>query len=324
MLERGWRAWALYDLSIVYRCFFAARNALYAWGVLKQQKLPVPVVVVGSIFVGGTGKTPLTVWLIEQLRARGYTPGVVSRGYGRTSRGVHQVLQDSTPDFAGDEPLLIARASGAPVYVGNDRVAAARALLAAHPQVNLIIGDDGLQHVRLARDFEIAIIDSRGYGNGFALPAGPLREMPARLAKANVIISRDAPPLPELSCALPMRLAIDYLQHTASGETVSPQAFAARHDHVLLAAGIGNPQNFFAALAQAGITGTTLPLPDHFDFAQDPFPADPQLAIVITQKDVLKTAHLNDTRLWVAHAATTVDYALIDQIVGKIGGPKTA
>jgi tetraacyldisaccharide 4'-kinase len=324
MLERGWRAWALYDLSIVYRCFFAARNTLYAWGVLKQQKLPVPVVVVGSIFVGGTGKTPLTVWLIEQLRMRGYTPGVVSRGYGRTSRGVHQVLVTSSPDFSGDEPLLIAQLSGAPVYVGNDRVAAAHALLKAHPQVDLIIGDDGLQHIRLARDFEIAIMDARGYGNGFALPAGPLREMPARLAKADAIISRDAPPLPELKGALPMRLVIDRLEHAASGQVLAPAAFAAQHPRVLAAAGIGNPQNFFDALAAVGVQAQTLPLPDHFDFARNPFPDDPDLAIVVTQKDVLKTAHLNDARLWVAHAATSVDYGLIDQIMSKIGGPKTA
>jgi tetraacyldisaccharide 4'-kinase len=324
MLERGWRAWALFDLSMAYRGFFAARNALYRWGVLKQQRLPVPVVVVGSIFVGGTGKTPLTVWLIEQLRARGYTPGVVSRGYVRTSRGVHEVLPTSTPDFSGDEPLLMAQQSGAPVYVGNDRVAAARALLAAHPKVNLIIGDDGLQHIRLARDFEIAVIDARGYGNGFALPAGPLREMPARLARVDAIVSRDAPALPELARALPMRLTIDRLQHAASGEVLTPTAFAARQAKVLAAAGIGNPQNFFDALTAAGIAAQTLPLPDHYDFAQSPFPPGPELAIVITQKDVLKTAHLNDARLWVAVPTTQADTRLIDQIESKLRGRKTA
>jgi tetraacyldisaccharide 4'-kinase len=324
MLERGWRAWALFDLSMAYRGYFAARRALYNAGILKPQRLPVPVVVVGSIFVGGTGKTPLTLWLIEQLRARGYTPGIVSRGYGRTSRGVHPVLPTSTPDFAGDEPLLMVQQSGAPVFVGNDRVAAARALLAAHPQVNLIIGDDGLQHLRLARDFEIAVIDSRGYGNGFALPAGPLREMPARLAHVDAIISRDAPALPELARALPMRLQIDSLEHAASGEVLSPQAFTARHAQVLAAAGIGNPQNFFDALAALGIAGQTLALPDHYDFARNPFPPNPQLAIVITQKDVLKTAHLNDARLWVARTVTQVDSSLIDQIESKIRGPQTA
>ncbi|MGL4573182.1 MAG: tetraacyldisaccharide 4'-kinase, partial [Burkholderiaceae bacterium] len=162
------------------------------------------------------------------------------------------------------------------------------------------------------------------YGNGFALPAGPLREMPARLAKADVIISRDAPAVVEWKNALPMRLVIDRLEHAASGEVLAPEAFAARFARVLAAARIGNPQNFFDALAAVGVQGQTLPLPDHYDFAQNPFPDDPELAIVITQKDVLKTAHLNDARLWVAHAATSVDYGLIDQILSKIGGPKTA
>lgn len=324
MLERGWRAWALFDVSMVFRGFVALRAWLYRVGIRKQQRLSVPVVVVGSIFVGGTGKTPLTLWLITQLRARGYTPGVVSRGYGRRAQGVQQVRPDSHVDLAGDEPLLIAQQSQAPVFVGSDRVAAARALLAAHPQVNLIISDDGLQHLRLARDFEIAVLDARGFGNGFALPAGPLREMPARLASVDAIVSRAAPALPELARALPMQLAIDTLQHAASGQTCTPQEFAALHPAVLAAAGIGNPQNFFAALTAAGITAQTLPLPDHYDFARNPFPDDPALAIVITQKDVLKTAHLNDTRLWVALTATQVDTTLIDQIESKLRGRQAA
>jgi tetraacyldisaccharide 4'-kinase len=326
MLERGWRAWALFDVSLCYRGLMALRHKLYARGWFKQHKLPVPVIVVGSLLVGGTGKTPLTIWLTQQLRSRGIVPGVISRGYGadpHAAKQVRAITPHSSPQAGGDEPLLIAQQTGVPVFVGRDRVAAARALLAAHPQVNVIIADDGLQHLALARDIEIAVFDARGFGNGFTLPAGPLRESITRLESVHVLVSRDAPALPELTRALAMRLEINALENAASHETLSPQAFAARHPHILAAAGIGHPQNFFDALAAAGIAAQTLPLPDHYDFAQTPFPPQADLAIVITQKDVLKTAHLNDTRLWVAHAVTTVDARLLAQIEGILHGPQT-
>jgi tetraacyldisaccharide 4'-kinase len=324
MLTRGWRAYALLDVSLLYRGAMALRRKLYASRVLKQHKLDVPVVVVGSIFVGGTGKTPLTIWLVEQLRSRGYTPGVISRGYGRATGEVLQVQPDSSPEMAGDEPLLIARQTQAPVFVASRRVDAARALLSAAPHVNIVICDDGLQHLALARDVEIAVIDARGFGNGLCLPAGPLRDPVARLATVDAIVSRDAPALPELKNAFPMRLAVDRLEHAANGEMLSPTDFSARHPRVMMAAGIGHPQNFFTALNAAGIQGESLALPDHFDFASNPFPVDAELAIVVTQKDALKTAHLNDARIWIAHATVSVDYALIDLIQRKAGGPKTA
>jgi tetraacyldisaccharide 4'-kinase len=326
MLQRGWRAWALFDISLCYRGLMTLRHKLYARGWLKQHKLPVPVIVVGSLFVGGTGKTPLTIWLVQQLRAHGYTPGVISRGYGadkQANKQLRAITPHSSPQAAGDEPLLIAQQTHAPVFVGVDRVAAARALLAAHPEVNLILADDG-QHLALGRDVEIAVFDSRGVGNGFCLPAGPLRESLARLDSVHAIISRDAPALPQFVRALPMRLAVSALQHVASGETLSPQEFSARHPHILAAAGIGHPQHFFDALAALGIAAQTLPLPDHFAFTHNPFPAQPGLAIVITQKDVLKTAHLNDARLWVAQTATTVDARLLDHIEGILHGHQTA
>lgn len=327
MLERGWCAWALFDISLCYRGLMTLRRKLYAHGWLKQHKLPVPVIVVGSLFVGGTGKTPLTIWLVQELRTRGYIPGVVSRGYGadkQAAKQVRAITPHSSAQAAGDEPLLIAQQTGAPVFVGHNRVAAARTLLTAHPHVNLIIADDGLQHLAMGREVEIAVFDARGIGNGFTLPAGPLRESLTRLDSVHAIVSRDAPALPQFARALPMRLEINALQHVASGETLSPAEFSARHPHILAAAGIGHPQHFFDALATVGIAAQTLPLPDHFAFTNSPFPAQADLAIVITQKDVLKTAHLHDARLWVAQTITTVDTRLLEQIEGILHGHQTA
>ncbi|MEO6354770.1 MAG: tetraacyldisaccharide 4'-kinase, partial [Burkholderiaceae bacterium] len=175
-LRRGLLACALWPLSRLFGTLLALRRALYRCGWLAAVRLPVPVIIVGNVFVGGTGKTPLTIWLVEALRRAGRAPGVISRGYGASTTTPRLVLPDATPQQVGDEPLLIARRAQCPVVVGRDRVAAAKALLAAHPELDCIVSDDGLQHYRLARDVEIVLFDGRGAGNGWLLPAGPLRE----------------------------------------------------------------------------------------------------------------------------------------------------
>jgi tetraacyldisaccharide 4'-kinase len=181
--HRGLLAWLLLPLSLVYGALVALRRALYAAGLRRQTTLPVPVIVVGNIFVGGTGKTPLVIWLVEQLRARGYHPGVISRGYGATAGDVTEVAEvteSSLPSQVGDEPLLMALKARVPVMVGRRRVLAAQRLLQRYPQINVIVSDDGLQHYALGRDIEIQLSDSRGHGNGWLLPAGPLREPASR------------------------------------------------------------------------------------------------------------------------------------------------
>src|SRR5690606_5364172 len=175
-MRRGLLAWCLLPLACLFGLMAGLRRGFYRLGWLKSTRLPVPVIVVGNLFVGGTGKTPMVIFLVEALRAAGYQPGVISRGYGSKESAPQAVTSASSPQAAGDEPLLIAQRTGCPVMVGRDRAAAAQALLARHPQVDLIISDDGLQHYALGRDVEIVLFDARGGGNGWLMPAGPLRE----------------------------------------------------------------------------------------------------------------------------------------------------
>lgn len=181
--HRGPTACLLYPLSLIYEAISASKRKS-----TKPQHLPVPVVVVGNIYVGGTGKTPVTIALVRELRARGWTPGVISRGFGRQAEEVKIVTPESDAREVGDEPLLIARDSMAPVAVGRARYQAGLALLHAHPGVNIILSDDGLQHTALARDVELAVIGAGGLGNGWLLPAGPLREPVSRLDEVDALI----------------------------------------------------------------------------------------------------------------------------------------
>ena len=189
--ENGLRARLLLPFGQLFFALAALRRFAYRFGFLRSERLPVPVVVVGNIIVGGAGKTPLTLWLAQRFLTLGRKPGIISRGYGRSGAGIQKVGAGGTAFEVGDEPLLLARRSGCPVYVGSDRAAAARALIAAHPECDLILCDDGLQHYRLQRDVEIAVIDRRCLMNGWPLPAGPLREPAERLASVNAVVLHD-------------------------------------------------------------------------------------------------------------------------------------
>ncbi len=261
-------------------------------------RLPVPVVVVGNIVAGGSGKTPLTLWLAERLRAGGRTPGIVSRGYGRTGAGVEKVDVGKTAERCGDEPMLLARRSGCPVFVGADRVAAAQALLIAHPECDVILCDDGLQHYRLARDVEIAVIDRRGAMNGWPLPAGPLREPVARLAEVDALVLHDqervrVAGVPTFRMRLRgerfYRLAAEAVQCTAAD-------LAGLRLHAV--AGIGEPQRFFDHLRSLGLSFTAHAFPDHHDYAAADlnFVGD---AILTTEKDALKFFGIATLPVWV-------------------------
>jgi len=273
--------------------------------VTWPRRLDVPVVVVGNLVAGGAGKTPTVIALVRLLRAYGWTPGVVSRGYGRRSAGVVHVHGDSTAADCGDEPLLIHLRTDAPVVVGRDRVAAARALRREHPTVDIVISDDGLQHHRLARDAQIIVFDDRGVGNGLLLPAGPLRERLPVTVPSNTLILYNAwqPPLalPGWMCARHLTGVLS-LEDWRCGHAPLADSWAALHGRrVVAAAGIASPQRFFTQLQGEGVRFTPLPLPDHHAFETLPWPADTP-DVVLTEKDAvkLKDMALGRTRVWVA------------------------
>lgn len=317
--RRGPTACLLYPLSLVFRAVSGSRRRKAV-----PNQLPVPVVVVGNIYVGGTGKTPVTIALVRALRERGWTPGVVSRGFGRTEEGVRLVRKESTAGEVGDEPLLIARESGAPVAVGRMRYAAAKKLLEAHPEVNLVVSDDGLQHHGLARDVELAVIGARGLGNGWVLPAGPLREMPDRLDRVDAIVL-NTPNTDTVSSRTPRYVASSCFgacTQLATGETKDIDTLSAElavaGGRAVAAAGIAAPGRFFAMVRAHDIDCAELELGDHFDFSTNPFEHRTEDLILITGKDAVKCARIpeirHDPRIWVVGLEVRLDPYLIDLV----------
>ena len=290
--RRGPLAWALWPLAQLHRALTTLRRDLYRAGVLTSSRLPVPVVVVGNVIAGGAGKTPTTLAIVEHLRARGWRPGIVSRGHGRVTRDVREVQPGADPRDVGDEPLLLRRRAGVPVWVAARRAEAGRALLAAHPGVDVLVCDDGLQHLALARDVEVAVFDARGTGNGWPLPAGPLREPWPRPVDLVLLTDGDAGAI-----ALPPGVPA----HRAT-RTLAPEAVRADGTRVPLAglrgaslaavAGIARPEAFFAMLRDAGLTlDSATALPDHYDFNSYSHITHAGQSLICTEKDALKLWH---------------------------------
>lgn len=318
----------LVPLAAAFAAVAATRRALFRAGVLRARRLPVPVVVVGNLTIGGSGKTPLTAALTRALAERGWHPGIVSRGHGRAR--MHDspimVVPDSDPREVGDEPVLLAR-TGIPVAVAVDRVAAARALLSAHPQCDVIVADDGLQHYRLARDFEIVVVDAaRGLGNGWRLPAGPLREPSARLAEAGAIVALVTPGVPtpwSAPNAWPMTLTGDTFRRVADPAQTQPaSAFTGIGVHAV--AGIGNPERFFAQLRSLRIAATGHAFPDHHRFVAQDLALPGARAILMTEKDAVKCASFADDRCWALPVRAILEPELVSLIEEKLRGSKTA
>jgi tetraacyldisaccharide 4'-kinase len=323
--RRGVIAWLLWPLSWIFAGIAASRRLAFRQGWFRSESAGIPVVVVGNVTVGGTGKTPTVIALIDGLRDAGMTPGVVSRGYGGT-RGTKAPLAvhaGSAAREAGDEPTLIARRTAAPVFVCADRVAAVRALRQAHPDVNVIISDDGLQHYRLRRDVEIVVFDQRLGGNGFLLPAGPLREPLTRRRDATLINDPHARTLPPGKNTFALSLAPGAAWRIDQPDDRQPlTAFATLR--VIAAAGIGAPERFFAMLRQQGIRPETRPLPDHYNFDVNPFESDTADAILVTEKDAVKCGDWHDARLWAVPVRGVLDPRLIELVVEKVRGRSLA
>ncbi|MFZ9335508.1 MAG: tetraacyldisaccharide 4'-kinase [Burkholderiaceae bacterium] len=280
--SRGLLAWMLWPLSLVYAALWRVHVTIYRLGLRRAWRAPVPVVVVGNVVAGGAGKTPVTIALAEHLRARGWAPGVVSRGHGRSDMRCLAVHPDSDPREVGDEPLLIAQRTGLPVQVAARRADAVRALLARDPRINVVICDDGLQHLALARDIEVLVTDERLAGNGWLLPAGPLREPWPRRCDLWLHHASAAP-----AGAFGMQRTLATHARRADGTRKALADLRAQPVHAL--AGIAHPQRFFDALSAQGLHLVQChALPDHArldDAAQAKAWGAP---LVCTEKDAVK------------------------------------
>jgi tetraacyldisaccharide 4'-kinase len=290
-LSRGVLAQALRPLSWLYGALWHLRVVLYRARLLRSTRLPVPVLVVGNLIAGGAGKTPTVIATVSLLRRAGWTPGVVSRGYGRRGRAVRTVDAASAARDVGDEPLLIRLRTRVPVVVGRDRAAAGQALLQRHPEVDVIVCDDGLQHFALERDVSVLVFDERGAGNGWLLPAGPLREpMPQAVPHASVVLynaSRASTALEGHFATRSLAGAVA-LQDWWAGAPADPTLLRQLAGQpVVAAAGLAQPQRFFAMLREAGLTIVPLPLADHHAFATLPWPPGTQ-DVLLTEKDAVK------------------------------------
>jgi tetraacyldisaccharide 4'-kinase len=322
----GISAWQ--PLSWLYGGVVSARRAAYQRGWLQSHGIARPVIVVGNLTVGGTGKTPLTIWLASQLRQRGLEVGLVSRGYGREQSGLRIVTADSSWQEAGDEPLMLHRRTGCMTIVAGDRVAAAQELVARGAKV--ILADDGLQHLRMRRDCEILVVDgTRGFGNGRVLPAGPLRESRSRARTVDALVANGGVPgdplrgiPPELAAvALRMRLMAAEAKQVGGGGQVQPlEAFQGRPVHAV--AGIGNPRRFFADLRARGLEIIEHPFPDHHVLAAADLDFGDGLAVLMTEKDAVKCIDIAGPRLWyvpVEAAFSEIDSSrLLDLVMTKI------
>lgn len=313
----------LLPVSLLFYLLVSVRRLAYRAGILRSYRLPVPVVVVGNITVGGSGKTPLILHLAQHLLAAGVQPGIVSRGYGATSRHAREVQASSTVDDAGDEALLLKRRCGVPVFVGRDRVAVARALLSAYPQCTVILCDDGLQHYALRRDVEIAVLDRRGVMNGWMLPAGPLREPLSRLAEINACVLNKSSV--SIRANIPMfRMHLAGSRFSLLGnETEQCDASALAGVRLHAFAGIGEPQRFFDHLAALGLRVEPHAFADHHRYIAADFRID-AAAILTTEKDAVKCSGLTTIPIWVLAVDAEVEPDIAKFVLGKINGSASA
>ena len=313
----------LWPLSVLFAVLAASRRTLYRLGILNSHHLPVPVIIVGNISVGGTGKTPLTLALAEQLIKHGRQPLIISRGYGGTANGSQAVDSNANAASCGDEPLLMARRGICPVWIGRDRVATAIAALQAYPECDVILSDDGLQHYRLQRDVELVVVDGiRRFGNQQRLPAGPLRESVSRLNSVDAVVVNGGTTLSgEYAMQLTGSRFYNLLDPT---RTVTSQELQGLRCHAV--AGIGNPQRYFDALRTLGLDCVNHPYPDHHAYTAAELNYAACDALLLTEKDAVKCATFADARYWVLRVDAQIDPALIALILRKMQnhGCKTA
>ena len=307
----------LWPASFVFGIVVRLRRLLYRLRILPSEAAGIPVIVVGNLIVGGSGKTPLALWIVELLKAKGYRPALIARGYGGNAESRKDAVPlavtiASNPAEVGDEPVVLARRSGVPVWVGADRVAAARAARSQNPDRDVLVLDDGLQHYRLRRDIEIALVDSRGVGNGWLLPAGPLREPVSRLAGVDAVVSHGTK-----TGLYTMQLAGEQLVRMTDASELRPLAsFAGQPVHAV--AGIGNPNRFFLQLAAAGLKPIPHPFPDHHPFRPEDLVFGDELPILMTEKDAVKLRSAARANWWVFPVRAELNPAFGDWLLQRL------
>jgi tetraacyldisaccharide 4'-kinase len=326
-LERLWYrparlAYVLMPLALLYRSVDTVRRWLYRVGALERSRLPVPVVIVGNISAGGTGKTPLVQWLARRLAQAGRRPAIVARSYAASARAPARARGDDDPAMRGDEAVLLAATLTCPVWSGPDRRDTACALLQAHPEVDTLLCDDGLQHHALERDVEIAVVDAaRGFGNRLPLPAGPLREPLSRLRHVDLLVINGEQPVADLPADVPrftMTLhGTQFRNLVDPGRIVTAEAF--RPLRLAAIAGIGNPERFFTHLRGLGLAFEARSFPDHHRFRAEDLRFPAADAILMTEKDGIKCAAFRDARMWALPIAAETSDALVRLIVERIG-----
>ena len=321
--SRGAFAWLLWPASLLFGVVVFFRRLFYKLHIFKSHKAGIPVIVVGNLTAGGSGKTPLVLRIVEILRQHGWQPGIVSRGYGASAaaKGGHPQEANiaSDPAEVGDEPILLARRSGCPVWVAPERSAACRTLREKHPECDVIVTDDGLQHYALARDIEICVVDGRGFGNGFLMPAGPLRESPSRLRTVDAVVTHGAKGM----AGHAMRLEGDKLVNMSNAHDIQPaKSFAGQKVHAV--AGIGDPKRFFLDLARFGMKPVPHPFPDHHPFTAGDLDFGDAAPVVMTEKDAVKCRRLAKANYWVFPVSASLDPAFERWLLEKLSGSKAA
>lgn len=312
--RRSLVAWLLWPVSLAFRVAVAIRRALYALRLLPSAHPGIPVIVVGNLVAGGSGKTPLVIWIAEHLKRHGWTPAIVSRGYGASAGPPRAATIASQAHDVGDEPIVLARRSGCPVWIGADRLAVIRALRDAHPDVDVLVLDDGLQHYRLRRDVEIAVVDARAFGNGFMLPAGPLREPASRLRSVDAVVSHGS-----ALKGYAMRLVGTELHRmTNAAERKPASAFANTKVHAV--AGIGEPNRFFLHLGRLGVKLVPHPFADHHRFTPRELDFGDAAPVLMTEKDAVKLRHAARDNWWVLPVSAELEPAFGEWLTRRLDG----
>jgi tetraacyldisaccharide 4'-kinase len=301
-------------LSAVFLLISFIRKTLYQFNFLKSFKLKIPVIVVGNITSGGTGKTPLIIYLANELKKNGYRPGIISRGYGSKTEGVMEVSQKSDVAEAGDEPMLIQKHTHLPVFVSKDRVLAAKALVKKYAKTDVILSDDGIQHYRLRRDLEVLVIDgTRKFGNGYLLPAGPLREFRSKLKTVDAIVCNHKK---VIDGSYLMKYKGHLLINLKTNKKIHLNNLSLKNIHAI--AGIGNPDRFFDYLKTYNILFSSSVFQDHYKFSKKDFRDMNDKNIIMTEKDAVKCQQFSRNNFWYLPVIAEVDSKFTDVILKKL------